>query len=75
MQSVLLIVLILSGIIFIWSVMFMSPKGGLGVGLGGMSGGGEYGSKKSVENTLKKAAVISAIIFVVVAVSYPYLGT
>ncbi len=54
--------------------MFMSPKGWLGVGLGGMAWGGEYGSKKSVENTLKKAAVISAIIFVLVAVSYPYLG-
>jgi preprotein translocase subunit SecG len=39
-----------------------------------MSGGGEYGSKKSVESTLKKAAVISAVIFVVAAVCYPYLS-
>lgn len=74
MQNVLMAVLLISGIIFIGSVMFMSPKGWLGVWLGWMSGGGEYGSKKSVENTLKKAAVISAIIFVVVAISYPYLS-
>ena len=40
-----------------------------------MSGGGEYGSKKNVENTLKKAAVIAAIVFVVTAISYPYLGS
>lgn len=74
MQSIFTAILIISGIIFIWSVMFMSPKGGLGVGLGGMAGGGEYGSKKSVENTLKKTAIVAAIVFVVTAVSYPYLG-
>jgi preprotein translocase subunit SecG len=39
-----------------------------------MAGGGEYGSKKSVENTLKKAAVVAAIVFVVTALSYPYVG-
>jgi len=39
-----------------------------------MAGGGEYGSKKSVENTLKKTAVIAAIIFVVISVFYPYVG-
>lgn len=52
----------------------MSPKWGLGVWLGGMSWWGEYGSKKSVENTLKKAAVIAAIVFIVCAISYPYVG-
>jgi protein translocase SecG subunit len=74
MQSLFMVILVISWIIFIWSVMFMSPKGGLGIWLWGMSGGGEYGSKKSVESTLKKAAVISAVIFVVAAVCYPYLS-
>lgn len=73
MQSLLTLILILSWILFIWSVMFMSPKGWLGVWLGGMAGWGEYGSKKSVENTLKKTAVVAAIVFVVVALSYPYI--
>ncbi|MDP2669684.1 MAG: preprotein translocase subunit SecG [bacterium] len=52
----------------------MSPKGGLGVGLGGsMAGGGEYGSKKSVETTLKKVAYITAIVFLLCAIALPYL--
>lgn len=50
----------------------MSPKGGLGMGIAGMSGMGEYGSKKSVENTLKKSAMISAIIFVGSVIFLPY---
>jgi protein translocase SecG subunit len=74
MQSALMVILIISGILFIWSVMFMSPKWGLWVGLGGMAGWGEYGSKKSVENTLKKVAVVAAIVFVITAVCYPYVG-
>jgi len=51
MKPLLLIGLILDGIIFIASVLLQSPKGGgLGLGLGGASAGGnEYGSKKTME--------------------------
>ncbi len=51
----------------------MSPKWGLWIWLGGMSGWGEYGSKKSLETTLKKVAVVTAIIFVVAALFYPFM--
>jgi len=33
----------------------------------------EYGSKKSLEATLKKVAMISGIVFLVVAVILPYV--
>ena len=50
----------------------MSAKGGLGMGIGGASGVGDYGSKKSVESTLKKTAVISLVIFMFAVISLPY---
>lgn len=50
----------------------MAPKGGLGMGIAGMSGMGEYWSKKSVENTLKKSAIISAVVFVGCVIFLPY---
>lgn len=73
MRTFLIIILVVSGILFIGSVLLMSPKGGLGIGIGGLAGGGEYGSKKSVETTLKKVAYVTAIIFVLCAVTLPYL--
>jgi len=54
------------------SVLLMSPKWGLGFGVGGMTTSNEYGSKKSVEWTLKKTAVISIIVFTICALLYPY---
>lgn len=51
----------------------MSPKGGLGLGIGWMAGGGDYGSKKTLETKLKKAAIISGAIFVVASLVLPYV--
>ena len=50
----------------------MSPKGWLGLGIGWMAGGNEYGSKKTLENKFKKAALVSGIIFLVVSLILPY---
>ena len=55
----------------------MNPKGGgIGMGIWGMAGsagGNEYGSKKSIEGTLKKVATISAILFVGVSLIIPFV--
>ncbi|MEI7562169.1 MAG: hypothetical protein WCJ39_00090 [bacterium] len=42
------------------------------MGIGGLSGANEYGSKKSLETKLKKVAVISVVIFVLIALILPY---
>mgnify|MGYP007057115752 CR=1 FL=1 len=47
--SLLVTLLVISGILFIFSVLFMSPKWGLGMWIAGMWWWGEYGSKKSLE--------------------------
>ncbi|MCX6823683.1 MAG: preprotein translocase subunit SecG [candidate division SR1 bacterium] len=73
MRTLLIIVIILVGIAFITSVLLMSPKGGLGLGIGGMAGGNEYGSKKTLENKLKKVALISGIIFLIASLILPYI--
>ena len=72
MVTLLFTLMIVSGILFIGSVLLMTPKGGLGFGVGGMATSNEYGSKKSVEWTLKKTAVVSIVIFIVAAILYPY---
>ena len=72
MRTLLIIVLIITGIAFIGSVLLMSPKGGLGLGIGGMAGGNEYGSKKTLETKLKKVALISSIVFLLVSLILPY---
>ncbi|MFA6256084.1 MAG: preprotein translocase subunit SecG [Candidatus Absconditabacterales bacterium] len=72
MRTLLIIVLILTGIAFVGSVMLMSPKGGLGLGIGGMAGGNEYGSKKTLENKLKKVALITGVLFLLVSLILPY---
>lgn len=64
--------MILAGLVFVWSVLLMSPKWGIGLGIGGMSGASEYGSKKSLEGKLKTAAVISGGLFVIIAIILPY---
>ncbi|HKL44259.1 MAG TPA: preprotein translocase subunit SecG [Candidatus Absconditabacterales bacterium] len=74
MNILLIILLILSGIIFVGSVLLMSPKGGLGAAIGGMGGSDEYGSKKSMEGKLKKVAIVSISIFVVTALILPYVN-
>ena len=72
MRTLLIIVIILVWIAFITSVLLMSPKGGLGLGIGWMAGGNEYGSKKTLENKLKKVALISGVIFLIASLILPY---
>jgi len=72
MRTLLIVILVLAGIAFIWSVLLMSPKGWLWLGIGGMAGGNEYGSKKTLENKLKKVALISGIIFLLISLILPY---
>ncbi|NOZ44832.1 MAG: hypothetical protein GXP45_06955 [bacterium] len=49
MYVILILVMLASSIVFVTSVLLMSPKGGLGMGIGGAGNSGEYGSKKSLE--------------------------
>ena len=72
MVTMLFVLMLLSGILFIGSVLLMAPKGGLGFGVGGMSTSNEYGSKKSLEWTLKRSATVSIIVFTICALVYPY---
>ena len=74
MKLLLTIVLILSWIIFIWSVLFMSPKWGLGAAIGWAAGNSEYGGKKSAEWKLKKIAIATSIIFVIISLILPYVN-
>jgi len=64
--------MILAGIFFVGSILLMSPKWGIGLGIGGMSGANEYGSKKSLETKLKKVAVVTGVLFVIIALILPY---
>lgn len=74
MQTLLFIVMLITGIALTWSVLLMSPKGGLGFGIWGAStGSNEYGSQKSIESTLKTVATIAAVILVVCVVLRPYM--
>lgn len=51
----------------------MSPKGWLGLGIGWAAGSNEYGSKKSIESTLKKSALVAGILFCATALFLPYI--
>ena len=72
MYTLLVAILVVSGLLFVLSVLMMSPKGGLGFGISGIGGSNEYGSKKSIETTLKKVANISVALFVIAAILLPY---
>ena len=72
-STILITLLVISGILFVGSVLLMTPKWWLGMGIGGASGGGDYWSKKSVEWTLKKTAIISLAIFMACALFLPYV--
>jgi protein translocase SecG subunit len=74
MYVFLIILMILAGIVFVGSVLLMSPKGGIGMGIGGLSGASEYGSKKSLETKLKKVAIIFGVLFILIAVILPYVS-
>lgn len=72
MRTLLLGTMLFSGIIFMVSVLLMSPKGGIGFGIWGATSTNEYGSKKSIEHRLKRIALVAAIIFGVAVVILPY---
>lgn len=72
MRTLLIAVLILGWITFIGSVLLMSPKWWLWLWIGWMAWGNEYGSKKTLENKLKKVALISGILFLIVSLILPY---
>ncbi len=71
---ILTTLLILSWITFVLSVLLMNPKWWLGFGIAWIAWSNEYWSKKSIETTLKKAAYISAIIFIISALLLPYFN-
>lgn len=74
MYNLVLILILLSWVVFIVSVLLMSPKWWLWMWIAWFSWSNEYWSKKSVENTLKKAAVVSIVIFALWALILPYLS-
>jgi len=73
MKTALIVILILLGIIFTGSVLLMSPKGWLGAAIGWIGWSDEYGSKKSLEWKLKKIALITSILFVLIALILPFV--
>lgn len=72
LRTIIIIAMIIAGALFIGSVLLMSPKWWLWLGLGWMSNAGEYGSKKTIEWTLKKVALVTSIVFVISALILPY---
>ena len=74
MITLIFILLIFSGVIFMISIALMTPKGWIWFWVGGMATSNEYGSKKSLEWTLKKSAIISIVIFTSCAIVYPYMA-
>lgn len=75
MKTVLIIALVVLWIIFMVSVLLMSPKGWIGLWIGGASAGwNEYWSKKSIEGKLKVIALISAILFVGACIFLPFVA-
>lgn len=78
MKTILIIVLVILGIILVGTILLMNPKGGgIGMGIGGAAGnigGNEYGSKKSIEGTLKKVALTTAILFLGVGLFLPFIN-
>lgn len=75
MSTILIIVFLIAGIIFSGSVLLMNPKGGLWFGIWWAIWwwSNEYGSKKSVETSLKTTAQIAGIILVLSALILPYV--
>ena len=74
MKTLLIVLMIIVGIIFVTSVLLMSPKWGLWTAIGWIAGSDEYGSKKSLEWKLKKIALVTAIVFIVLVLILPYVS-
>lgn len=73
MKALLTILMIISWLLFIVAVLLMSPKWWLGFWIGWAAWSNEYWSKKSVENTLKKVAMVTSVIFVLTVIFLPYV--
>ena len=73
MRTLLITLLIISWILFIISFLLMSPKWWLWVAVWWSAWSNEYWSKKSIENTLKKLAIITCIIFLWFVLVLPYI--
>ena len=75
MRTALIIAMVVLWCVFITSVLLMSPKWWIWLGIGGASAGwNEYGSKKSIEWKLKLVAMISGILFVIACLFLPFVG-
>lgn len=73
MNTLLILIMILSWVTLITSVLLMSPKWWLWVWLAWWASWEDYGSKKSIEWWLKKAAIISSAIFFLTVLILPYI--
>jgi preprotein translocase subunit SecG len=73
MKTLFIVALIVTWIAFVVSVLLMSPKWWLWLGIGWAAWSNEYGSKKSIESTLKKTALIAGGLFFVIALFLPYI--
>jgi len=74
MKSLLIVLMIIVWIVFVTCVLLMSPKWGLWSALGGIAWSDEYGSKKSLEWKLKKIALVTGILFIVLVLVLPYVN-
>lgn len=73
MSTVLLIIMLTAGIVMSIAILLMSPKGGLWFWLWWASAwSNEYGTKKSIESSLRLFATVWAIIFICSALIYPF---
>lgn len=74
LRTLIILVMILCWCLFVLSVLLMSPKWWLWFWIGWAAGSNEYGSKKSVEHTLKKVAIITSILFMLCVIALPYIN-
>jgi len=74
MRTLLILLLAIAWIVLIVSVLLMSPKWWLGMGIGWLSGGSDYGSKKSLEWKLKNVAVAAWVAFLIISLFLPYVA-
>lgn len=72
MRTLLIILMIISWVVFVISVLMMSPKGWLGLGIWWMGNTSEYWSKKWLEGKLKNIAILAGLVFVITSLILPY---
>lgn len=74
MKTLLIVLMFIAWIIFVTSVLLMSPKWWLWTAIGWIAWSDEYWSKKSLEWKLKKIALVTAVIFVILVLILPYVS-